>query len=211
MVISIAIGYYEENQQRQIKNVGGYLEDLVGIDNDIKSVVKLFGSTLNYDIFPSYNFNDYIKQYWTAKEIMDLFKKQSQIFEDNIAEFDDENGEIVNGKYDGLVVIISCHGIRDHIISSDYEKIDRTAIHRLFSLKRPKCRQFPRLFIFDCCSGSQQKDSEWRCNLEDAGDDNDSDHDDDDDNENLKKFRKSKIKCIAIIFKLLYCKNKETN
>ena len=52
---------------------------------------------------------------------------------------------------------------------------DKTAIHRIFSLKRPKCRRIPRLFVFDCCSGSQEKDPELR-NVNDDVDDEKDDH-----------------------------------
>ena len=62
-----------------------------------------------------------------------------------------------------MIVIISCHGIDDnYIVSSDYKQISKTAIHRIFSGKKPLNRKNPRNFIFDCCSGDYQRDEEIR-------------------------------------------------
>ena len=60
--------------------------------------------------------------------------------------------------------VISCfHPTNiNYIIPIDYRKIDKTAIHRLFSLKRPKCGRVPRLFVLDCCSGTQDKECKFR-------------------------------------------------
>eukprot|EP01084_Bolivina_argentea_P099205 178331_1 len=73
-------------------------------------------------------------------------------------------------KYDGLVVIISCHGANDNIITSDYKLISKTSIHRIFSSKKPKIRQIPRVFVFDCCSGSNEREDDFRLdNINDKG------------------------------------------
>ena len=50
--------------------------------------------------------------------------------------------------YDGLVVLISCHGIKDYIVTSDYKRIDKNAIHRIFSADYPQNRTIPRLFFY---------------------------------------------------------------
>ena len=76
--------------------------------------------------------------------------EQAKILEDNI------------DIYDGLIVIISSHGIKDRIVSSDYGEISTTALHRIFSDDYPKSRTIPRLFIYDCCDGSAQRDTDWR-------------------------------------------------
>ena len=76
LVIAIAIGQYDDNpKEESVEDIGGYLQDLNGIDNDIRNTVKLFGDTLHFDIFPEYDINNYIKQRWTFQEIMDLFDK----------------------------------------------------------------------------------------------------------------------------------------
>ena len=71
--------------------------------------------------------------------------KEHKILEDNI------------DRYDGLCVIISCHGIKDFIVTSDRKIIEKSAIHRLFSARRPLIRNKPRLFIFNCCDGANEK------------------------------------------------------
>ena len=47
-------------------------------------------------------------------------------------------------------------------MTSDYKKISKVAIHRIFSATNPCSREIPRIFIFDCCSGDQDRDSTWR-------------------------------------------------
>eukprot|EP01084_Bolivina_argentea_P097942 176051_1 len=61
-------------------------------------------------------------------------------------------------EYDGLVVIVSGHGTERSILTSDYRVFSKLAIHRIFSNNHPKTREIPRLFIFDCCSGSGQQE-----------------------------------------------------
>ena len=69
-----------------------------------------------------------------SNNIMDLLQDKANILDDNIVD------------YDGLIVFISCHGIKDYIISSDYGKINKNAIHRVFSIGHPKSRDNPRIF-----------------------------------------------------------------
>ena len=57
---------------------------------------------------------------------------------------------------DALIVLLSCHGIDQHILTSDYKKVSKKDIHRTFS-RSGQSRDIPRLFIFDCCSGEKQK------------------------------------------------------
>eukprot|EP01084_Bolivina_argentea_P303762 524540_1 len=66
----------------------------------------------------------------------------------------DENHKL---KYDGLILCISAHGIEDHIITSDYKTINKTAIHRCISLRQVKARDIPRIHIFDSCEGSAER------------------------------------------------------
>ena len=53
----------------------------------------------------------------------------------------DDNGNI---KYDGLIVCISSHGIKNKIITSNEKLMDKTFIHRLVSIDNPKIREIPR-------------------------------------------------------------------
>ena len=60
--------------------------------------------------------------------------------------------------YDGLIVCISGHGIKEHIITSNYKAIEKTVIHRLISTNHPEIREIPRIFIFDACGGSGNRE-----------------------------------------------------
>ena len=39
-------------------------------------------------------------------------------------------------------------------------------MHRMFSGKKPMSREIPRFFVFDCCAGDNERDTESRYNLE---------------------------------------------
>ena len=120
-----------------------HFPDLDVIEQDIKNIVGLFGDTLGYKIFPKYNIHKKIKTHWKKKEIIDLLKKKGQALDKAVK----------NNKHDGLVVIISCHGIQDHIVTSDYKRINKDTVHRIFSVDYPSLREIPGIFIYDCCDG----------------------------------------------------------
>ena len=166
MVIAVAIGDYEQNPESP--EFEGAVTDLDGILIDIENSVDLFANQLNYDIFPNYarESSDIWKQYWTQDEIMELLQEKAMDLDNNL---NDENAK----HYDALILIISCHGIDNHIITSDWKKISKEAIHRLFSAKRPKSRKIPRIFIFDCCAGHNDRDYVYRD--EESSSDSDSD------------------------------------
>ena len=93
------------------------------------------------------------KVHWTEKEILAFMQM--------------EIGEMLftaggSMKYDGLIVCISCHGVKDRIITSDFKVMEKTAIHRMLSLKYPKLREIPRIFVFDCCNGSDERQNTIR-------------------------------------------------
>eukprot|EP01084_Bolivina_argentea_P005685 10726_1 len=153
LVIVIGIADYEEDDNKiDIPEINGTLPDLDGIDRDIKHMVHLFHDQLNYDIYPSTyleaikNEKGNPKQHWTEKELKDFLTDRAHYLERNI--------EI----YDGLIVIVSGHGIRGNICTSDLKKFSKLAIHRIFSSAHPKSRNIPRLFVFDCCAGNNQQE-----------------------------------------------------
>eukprot|EP01084_Bolivina_argentea_P140499 246977_1 len=49
-------------------------------------------------------------------------------------------------------------GKKNQIITSDYRTIEKAALHRIISVSFPKTRTIPRLFVFDSCEGSYQKE-----------------------------------------------------
>ena len=69
-----------------------------------------------------------------------MLQKQANELEYNLS-----NEHVQENKYDGLMVIISCHGIKGYIVSSNYKKISKEAIHRIFSGKKPMSREIPRI------------------------------------------------------------------
>ena len=145
MVIAIAIGKYNKSHS--------FMKDytfpnLDAIDTDIKNIHGLFQSTLNYKIFPKYNIDGKIKTHWKKKEIIDLLKKKGKALDKAVKK----------NKYDGLIVIISCHGIQGHIITSDYKRINKDTIHRIFSVDYPSLRDIPCIFVYDCCDGDNDRD-----------------------------------------------------
>ena len=141
LVIAIAIGKYDQNNENP--EINGIVQNLVSIDNDIKNIVKIFGMKLNYEINPNYDINKPIKTRWTKNEIFELLKQQANYL----------NKSVKSNKYDSLIVIISSHGIKDHIITSDYGKINKDTIHRIFSVDYPSLRDIPAIFLYDCCDG----------------------------------------------------------
>eukprot|EP01084_Bolivina_argentea_P142655 250599_1 len=149
MVILIGISEYDENIHNN--EINGYLPNLSGIDEDIKNMVHVFHDKLCYDIYPSEYLDDINKgyapkQHWTETELNDFLIERAKYLEENIE------------KYDGLIVIMSCHGTLRNICTSDYSNFSKLAIHRIFSSSHPKSRQIPRLFLFDCCSGDHQEE-----------------------------------------------------
>eukprot|EP01084_Bolivina_argentea_P233266 392938_1 len=157
MIIALGIADYEENPTKP--QIDGYFPDLNGLEIDIYNIRNLFQDILNYDVFP--RFKGFPKLQWTRKEFMNLLETQATILDKNVAIFD-ENQNKTGGIYDGLVVFISCHGIKDYIATSDYIKVNKTAIHRLFTNNRPNIRKIPRIFVFDCCDGEEEREDGFR-------------------------------------------------
>eukprot|EP01083_Nonionella_stella_P012109 34365_1 len=109
MVILIAIGEYDDikdnpnDADEELSALGG-LNNLDGIEKDIQNLHKLFGPKyLNYTIYPEYNLNEALKVYWTQDEIIDFLNEKATYLENHLDEFD------------GLIVVISGHGMKGFI------------------------------------------------------------------------------------------------
>ena len=137
------------------------MTDLDGIRVDIDKIIEVFGrNKLNYTIYPNYydqNGNNH-KAYWTENELVQFLKEKAEKLSNNLEmnELDSLN------RYDALLVIISCHGMERYVLTSDHKKVSKIAIHRIFSGQYPLSRKIPRCFVFDCCSGSGQREADWR-------------------------------------------------
>eukprot|EP01084_Bolivina_argentea_P199140 340821_1 len=81
---------------------------------------------------------------WTEMELKTFLEAKANYFENNI-----ENGKY----YDGLVLIISSHGIPNYLCTSDYKRFSKRVVDRTFSLGHPKSRKYPRFILYDCCCG----------------------------------------------------------
>eukprot|EP01083_Nonionella_stella_P072831 196506_1 len=154
LVIVIGIGEYDDViYDPQENEIDGYLRNLYGIDKDIEHLVSLFHDELNFDVYPSQYLKVLSKDHspkisWKERELKDVLEERAQYLEDNI------------DRYDGLIVVMSCHGMGGYICTSDYKKFSKVAIHRIFSATHPASRDIPRLFIFDCCSGNSKQETE---------------------------------------------------
>eukprot|EP01084_Bolivina_argentea_P052811 96975_1 len=153
MVLFVGIAFYDDNMDKA--GFDGYVADLDGIDVDYTNIKKLC-KLLNWDFYPKEeNFNFA----WTQKEITEFITKQAEIAALNINTLEDDvrnANKKVNG-YDGLMIVFSGHGISNNVITSDYQLIDKTAIHRLISTNHSELRTIPRIVMFDVCDGSNER------------------------------------------------------
>eukprot|EP01084_Bolivina_argentea_P232502 391856_1 len=146
LVIAIAIGKYDKHPKNS--EVSGYIfNDLNAIDIDIRNIVQFFGGILKYKILPKYNIKRKIKTYWKKKEVINLLKKQGKYLDQAVRK----------NKHDALIVIVSGHGVQGNIITSDYKRINKDTVHRIFSVDFPSLRYIPGIFIYDMCDGGNDR------------------------------------------------------
>ncbi len=130
MVISVGIGVYPMHG------------DVDAIYIDVNNM-KALCDTMNYKLFPSYD--EYPKEEWTKKELIDLLKTQADILNSNVNQ---NHGEDV---FDGLIVAISGRGQKYQTMASD-DGVNDIDLYRIFS-QYPSLRELPRIFIFDTGHG----------------------------------------------------------
>ena len=168
MVIAISIGFYQQEMKAEDKEFETDFRDLKGVRIDIDNIIKFFGQDgLNYDIYPSTYYDETVDNYkaiWNEVELKEFLQSKAHELENNLNDNDEESPD----RYDGLLVFVSCHGLEGYIVTSDYKKFSKTAIHRIFSGKNPECRKIPRLFLFDCGSGPAERDTDWRAMEDDS-------------------------------------------
>ena len=139
LIVSIGIGEYGPRPLNA--EAPGFLTNL-SVGTDVNNL-RQFADYLN---FPFYTVND--KLSWSKAEVMTFLDEAIG------THFFDEKGK---SRHDGLIVAISSHGFGNSMISSDYEMINRTEIHRSISEKYPQIRVIPRIFIFDACDGTRDR------------------------------------------------------
>ena len=158
LVAMISIGDYSDGikLRRKDKDVQGTYQNLP-VEKDADTLQNLC-QYMNWTFISK---GDEVKTHWTEKEVMDFLQKDigQKMF--------DKDGE---STFDGLIVCVSCHGIQDKIVTSDMKTIERTVIHRTLSLKYPQLRDIPRIFVFDCCDGWDERRDSIKGNHEIAKD-----------------------------------------
>ncbi len=152
MIISLAIGEYPEDPPAP--EFEGYVPHLHSVDLDIINSLQLFQTKLNYKCFPEYNNPDRPKIEWNKQELMDFLNERAEALAKNV--FDPNNPK--RDGWDGLICTISCHGMNNNIITSDYGLVSKDKIHRIFSAPSyAVSREIPRVFMFDCCDGNEER------------------------------------------------------
>ena len=126
-IACIAIGKYD----------GSEYSDLP-VTRDVENL-REFSKFMGYDFIERLD-----KMHWTEEEVKSFLMNDigNNLFR--------QNGEI---RYDVLMICISAHGLRERVVTSDGQLMDRAAIHRILSLHFPKIREIPRIFVFDACAG----------------------------------------------------------
>ena len=145
LVAMISIGDYANgaNISRRDKDVQGMYQNLP-VEKDAETLQNLC-KYMNWTFISK---REEVDTHWTEKEVMTFLQRDiGQVMFDN-------DGE---SNFDGLIVCVSCHGMKDKIVTSDMKTIERTVIHRTLSLKYPQLRDIPRIFVFDCCDGWDER------------------------------------------------------
>ncbi len=133
LVVTIGIGIYENYLNGASKTgdyIDGYFPDLP-IDIDLENLSRLF-RYLNYKII-----GHETKLQWTDVEILKFIEESAK--------------EACEDKYDGLIVIISSHGIPNNIVTTNMKIISFNNIYGEYSNGYPELKSKPRIFINDCC------------------------------------------------------------
>lgn len=147
--VVITIGRYDKKPANPSPHLAHTrLQDLA-VEKDHKKLGDLLGpDCLNYEVYPNGTKFHFNKTHWTEEQLIGLLEDKAKYVSEQI-----EQGVNI----DGMVIAISGHGMHSAICTSDYQLIDKVAIHRIFSAKYPNLRGIPRLFIFDCCEGSNER------------------------------------------------------
>ena len=136
-IITIAIGQYDDDIYQHLN-----------VEFDVGNIARLFQDVLGYRLHPGFVSTQNVQTHWTRAQLLTFLVQKSEEFNQK------------RDKYDSLVVIFSCHGVQNHIITSDNKIIEKQAIHRIFSFHYPHSRNKPRLFLFDTCEYDDMLTSE---------------------------------------------------
>ena len=138
LAVIICIAEYDDNPQ--VQNLQGIKKDYINLHE--------FFKYLNFTVIPVDRKSKNGPYHWTEKELSDLLMI-------------DVEKALFNGtdtiQYDALIVCVSCHGLKNSMITSDLKKIEKAVIHRAVSRHGSKVRELPRIFIIDACDGGMSR------------------------------------------------------
>ena len=132
LAVIICIAEYKDNPQ---------VADLHGIKQDHANLYEFF-EYLNFTVIPNKKKAPY---WWTEMEVLDLLRNDV-----GKALYCETHKRLL---FDALIVCISCHGLKNAVITSDLRKIEKDVLHRAVSQYHPEVRNIPRIFIIDACDG----------------------------------------------------------
>jgi len=131
------------------KYKGNDIDDLPGVRTDAQQWRELWSQKYGYDVFPTPHDTEWFgKEAWTCRDIHLFFEQGKKRL-------------VVDGelRYDSLIVVIGGHGYEDGVIfPSDWHltknpgTVNIQDLHAKFD--RYDVTRIPRLFIVDCCRGS---------------------------------------------------------
>eukprot|EP01084_Bolivina_argentea_P090514 163092_1 len=122
------------------------MKDLDGVESEMKILADLFRDTINYKVVGDKDDNGQIKSQITQKEVNELLKYSAELF---VSE---------TSTSDAMMVVTSGHGWAGSIVTSDWKLMEKDALHRYYSIGYPQMRQYPRIFMYDCCDGVAERE-----------------------------------------------------
>ena len=149
LVVGIAIGKYGDGASLTAETCAD-----LNVDKDLDNLAS-FCNFMGYEFICNER-----KIHWTQEEILTYLR------DDVGAIFFSPKGKAI---YDGLLVCVSGHGVRDHVVTSQLEYVEKSTMYRCICDKFPQFIEIPRIFIFDACAGGREKRDSFCLNpLEEA-------------------------------------------
>merc|ERR1712228_930852 len=127
-------------------DIDAQISDLKAVDRDVIHMTDLFQTKLGYDVYPKIEANEPCIK-WKQNDIKHFLESSATFLSENIRS---------GAMYDSLICIISCHGIPDYLLTSDYKMYSKLAVQRTLSFFAV-LREIPRFILFDCCQGGDKR------------------------------------------------------
>merc|ERR1712228_781227 len=118
---------------------------------DVIHMTDLFQTKLGYDVYPKIEANEPCIK-WKQNDMKTFLESSATFLSENIRS---------GAMYDSLICIISCHGIPDYLLTSDYKMYSKLAVQRTLSFFAV-LREIPRFILFDCCQGVDSRSTKQK-------------------------------------------------